>query len=69
MEDYQKNFFVKNGYFKVKLNKKKFIYIEKKVKDLIKKKLNFKKINLENFHTSIELEKLNNFRLYVFKKI
>ena len=69
MEISQKNFFVKNGYFKIKLNKKKFIYIDKKIKDIVKKKLNINNINLEKFHTKIELEKLNNLRLFIFKKI
>lgn len=69
MKNYQKNFFIKNGYLKIKLDNKKFFHIDKKLRDILKKKLNFKDVNLEKFHTNISINKLNNIRLYVFKKI
>jgi len=63
------NFFIKNGFFKIRLQQSKFLYLKNKIKDIARKELNLKKINLDKFHTKIGVENLNNFRLKVFKTI
>ena len=63
------NFFIKNGFLKIRRQQNKFLYLKNKIKDIARKELNLKKINLDKFHTKIEIENLNNFKLKVFKKI
>ena len=69
MKNSEVNFFIKNGFFKIKLQHNNFLYLKNKIKDTLKKQLNFKKINLEKFHKRIRIEELNDLRLKVFKKI
>lgn len=63
------NFFIKNGYQKIKLNK---LCIKKLKKILIKKikiKTKISKINLNYFHNYYTEKKINNLRLYLYKEI
>ena len=69
MKNSEVNFFIKNGFFKIKLQQNNFLYLKDKIKDTLKKQLNFKKVNLEKFHKKIRIEELNDLRLKVFKKI
>lgn len=69
MEKSDLNFFIKNGYFKIKLQKKNFSYLVNKIKNIVKKELNLKHFDLKKFHTKIQIEELNHLRLKVFKKI
>tara|TARA_B110000977_G_C11026759_1_gene473509 strand:+ start:879 stop:1652 length:774 start_codon:yes stop_codon:yes gene_type:complete len=69
MQNSEKNFFIKNGFLKIKLQQNKFLYLKNKIRDTLKKELNLKQVDLEKFHTKIKIEKLNNLRLKFFKKI
>jgi len=69
MKNSQKNFFIKNGFFKIKLQKNKFLHLKNKIKVILKNELDLKQVDLEKFHTKIKIEELNNLRLKVFKKI
>ena len=69
MDKKYQNFFLKNGYIKIKLKQKNFNYLSKKIKQIVKLKLNTKTINLNNFHKKIKLSHLNDIRLHIFKKI
>ena len=62
------NQLIQNGYFKFKLNKKLFQKNLNILNKIIKKKLK-QKYNLENFHKSYEVKKLNELRLHVFREI
>ena len=62
------NYFIKNGYFKIKLQKNKFIYLKKKIKDILKKEFNLKQIDLEKFHEKVQIKNLNNIYEIKFNK-
>lgn len=62
--------FLKNGYYKFSLNKKIFQSCLKILKDKIKKKQkNLNKIKLDEIHQVLKADKLNNFRMRIFKDL
>ena len=69
MKNSEINFFIKNGFFKIKLHQNNFAYLRNKIKVILKKELNSKQVDLEKFHRKIKIEELNNLRLKIFKKI
>lgn len=60
--------FIKNGFFKFKLNKKYFNKINSIFKSLVKKKTR-KSFELKNFHNNYEISKVNQMRLYLFNEL
>ena len=69
MKNSEINYFIKNGFFKIKLQRSNFLYLKNRIKNILKKQFNFKKVNLEKLHKKIKIEELNDLRLKVFKKI
>ncbi len=62
-------FFINNGFIKFKLNKKHLNGIKKFLVRKIKKRTKKKSVNLNFFHNSYPLEKVNNLRLYLYNEI
>ena len=62
-------FFLTNGYEKFKLNRKYLIEVKNTLIKKIKKKTKIKSINLDFFHKSYSINKINNLRLYLYKEI
>lgn len=62
-------FFLTNGYDKFKLNRKYLIEVKNTLIKKIKKKTKIKSINLDFFHKSYSINKINNLRLYLYKEI
>tara|TARA_A100001011_G_C14308729_1_gene844469 strand:- start:1281 stop:2063 length:783 start_codon:yes stop_codon:yes gene_type:complete len=60
--------FIKNGYFKFKLNKKYFNQINSIFSKLVKKKTK-KNFDLKNFHKNYKIENVNLMRLYLFNEL
>lgn len=72
MKKYQnnlENFFLKHGYIKFKINNKIINFLKKKIIIFTREITCIKKINLEKFHESFELSKLNNLRIKLYEKI
>ncbi len=61
--------FLKNGYDKFKLEKKYLYKIKKILIKKIKKKTKVKSVNLDFFHKSYSLDKINNLRLHLYREI
>jgi sporadic carbohydrate cluster 2OG-Fe(II) oxygenase len=59
-------FFLKNGFYKFKINKKKLDTLKKYLIKNIKSKTKKNNINLENFHNIYEVKNLNNLRLDLY---
>ncbi len=62
-------FFLKKGYFKFKPEPKYLYKIKKLLIQKIKKKIKVKSINLDFFHKSYSLDKINNLRLHLYREI
>lgn len=60
---------INNGYFKFKINKKKFSEINKLFIKHVSKSLDEKKPNLENTHLKLSIKHLNQTRLKIFRNI
>ena len=60
---------IKNGYFKFKLIDKNFKKANSILISIVKKRTKNNFVNLDKIHENISIEKLNDFRLNIFKKL
>ena len=47
MKNSEINYFIKNGFFKIKLQRSNFLYLKNRIKNILKKQFNFKKVMVD----------------------